>query len=61
MLFQNIITQWRGGPNGPYALDYNVLYREFDDMGLKGDDREEWKAKFRVIESQALTEIHKPD
>lgn len=59
-MFQGISNQWRVGNNGVFALDYNVLYREFDDYGLVGDQRTEWKWFFRIIECQALKELKRP-
>lgn len=40
-------------------LDYNVAYREFDDMDIHGEQRQEWKRKLRVLEAAALAEMNK--
>ncbi|MBN7139002.1 hypothetical protein A7A76_07825 [Lysobacter enzymogenes] len=58
-LFSRVSTQWRVGAGGPIGLDYNVVYRELDDMGLTGDSRREVMAAIRVIETAALDCIHK--
>lgn len=47
---------------GPVGLDMNVFFREMDEMGVVGDQREEWRQKLRVIASAALIELNrKPD
>jgi hypothetical protein len=53
-LFIAIATQWRIGMGGPKGLDYNVLFRMIDNLGLPSND---WKVAFddiRVMESAAL-------
>jgi len=53
-LFISIATQWRTGMSGPTGLDYNVLFRILDSMGLPQD---EWNRSFddiRIMESSAL-------
>nr|WP_269117382.1 DUF1799 domain-containing protein [Ramlibacter monticola] len=54
-LFASLSTQWRVGMNGPTGLDYSVLHRELDDLGLSGDERQQTKADIRVMEQEALT------
>lgn len=53
-LFIAIATQWRIAMGGPTGLDYNVLFRMIDNLGLPSND---WKVAFddiRVMESAAL-------
>ena len=54
-LFAEIATQWRVGMNGPTGLDYLVLHRELDDLGLAGEERRQMKSDIRVLEQAALT------
>jgi hypothetical protein len=53
-LFAEIATQWRVGMNGPTGLDYLVLHRELDDLGLAGEERQQMKSDIRVLEQAAL-------
>ena len=53
-LFVRISTQWRVGGGGPIGLDYTVLYRELDRMGLAGDEYEDLFGCIRIIETTAL-------
>ena len=39
-------------------FDYNVAYREWDDMGIEGNQRIEWKRKLRVLVAAALDELN---
>lgn len=59
-LFTEISDQWRYAMNGPVAFDYNVLHRELDDHNITGEERDEWKAKFRIIVREALKQLHDP-
>jgi hypothetical protein len=52
--FLSIDGQWRCGPGGFYALDYMVMHRELDDLGLIGEERELMKADLQVLEGAAL-------
>jgi hypothetical protein len=54
LFFLSICTQWRMGPNGPSGLDYVVLHRELDDLGLTGEERQSMKDDIREIEYAAL-------
>lgn len=59
-LFVRNQGQWRVGMNGPYALDYNVLY---SDMAMRGYDNEKCESlmfDIRIMEAQALKEILSP-
>jgi hypothetical protein len=60
-LFCDIGGQWRMGFGGPVALDYLVLHRELDDLGLTGEERQRMKADIRVMEQAALEAIHQTD
>lgn len=42
------------------GFNYMVAHQEFDDMGLTGNKRDEWKWKLRVIERAAMRHINKP-
>ena len=53
-LFFDLRTQWRMGFNGPTGLDFNVLYRDLDDLGITGDERLRVKADIREMEQASL-------
>lgn len=53
-LFAEMGTQWRQGFAGPTGLDYLVLHRELDDLGVTGADRQRMKADIRTMESAVL-------
>jgi hypothetical protein len=59
-LFCVIEGQWRvaGLAGRPFALDYLVLHRELDDLGLTGEERQRMKADIREMEQAALDMIH---
>lgn len=54
-LFSTLQTQWRTGMNGPTGLDYNVLFQ------FMLPTNQELFEDIRIMESAALTEIHKKD
>lgn len=54
-LFSLLQTQWRTGMSGPTGLDYNVLFTYMDKLGLSMD----LLPDVRIMESAALTEIHR--
>lgn len=59
-LFLFLRRQWRiGSMGGVIGLDYNVLYRELDDLGLTGDDRRRMKEDISVMERAALEVLNK--
>lgn len=60
-LFNTLSTQWRMGMNGPYGLDYNVLFNRMDRMKLSEQDHEWMFDDIRVIEAAALTAMNKKD
>lgn len=57
--FRGYTTQWRQGPAGPTGLDYAVILHELDRKGLAGDEYDEMLHALRVIEGEALKQIHK--
>lgn len=58
-LFIDLRTQWRVGMNGPEGLDYLVLFRLMDDMGLSRTERQALFDDVRVLERAALNHIRK--
>ena len=52
-------TQWRVGMNGPTGLDFNVLYRKMDRMGLSPDEYDQLEADVSVMEAAALDTMRK--
>lgn len=58
MLFNDLSRQWRVGMNGPYGLDYNVLYRKMDRMKLSDEECDELEREISVLEEAALAEMH---
>lgn len=53
-LFQYMRTQWRTGMGGPTGLDYGVLFRKMDRMGLSPDEYEQLECDIQVMEVAAL-------
>lgn len=45
--------------SGPTGLDYGVLFHRMDRLALPADEYEQLFDDIRVIESEALTLIHK--
>lgn len=58
MLFRRNITQWIAGPAGVIGLRYDIIWKELEELVPDKEKRDEWKAKIRLIECQALSEIH---
>lgn len=54
-------TQWRGAGMGIIGLDYNVLYRKMDRMGLSPGQYDEIEADMRVMESAAMAAMQAKD
>ena len=52
-------TQWRTGMSGPTGLDYNVLFTYMTLRNLSYEHHCELLNDIRVMESAALTEIHR--
>lgn len=61
MFFDTIRTQFRYTQGFATGLDYNVVHRELDDIGLTGAERDEWKAAVRVMERVALSHLNRRD
>jgi hypothetical protein len=57
-IFADLQTQWRVGFGGETGLDYGVLYRDLDDLGITGPDRLLLKADIRAMEQAALKAMH---
>ena len=61
LLFNRVGSQWRTGVSGPTGLDYSVLFRLMDQMGLEGEDWMDMLDDIQVLETAALNELHKRD
>jgi hypothetical protein len=59
LLFDAIGTQWLVGPNGPYGLNYLVLYQRMDRMKLTPERYQEMEDQIRILEGAALEEMRK--
>lgn len=55
-----MMTQFVYNGMGATGFNYAIAYRDFDDMGLSSHQRDEWKWKLKVMESEALWQINKP-
>ena len=60
-LFSRMGTQWRVGMSGPTGLDYNVLYRRMDRMGLTPEQYDALEQDLQVMEGTALNCMHDKD
>ena len=58
-LFATLQTQWRTGISGPSGLDYNTLFSLMAMQHLSDERQCEILDDIRVMESAALTEIHR--
>ncbi len=56
-LFDAMRTQWRVGFSGAYGMDYNTLHVVMDMLSI--DDRQWAFEGLRVMEDEALREMHK--
>lgn len=54
----DLATQWRYGASGPYGLDYQVLFRLTDRLGLSRPDQDELEADIRLMEHAALRQMY---
>jgi hypothetical protein len=57
-LFAHMRTQWRVGMGGATGLDYGVMYRRMDRMGLDPDEYDALEDDMRVMEAAALGAMH---
>ena len=57
-IFSFMGTQWRVGKGGATGLDYNVMYRKMDRLGLSPDDYDDLEADLRIMEGAALDCMH---
>ena len=53
------MSQFNYNGFGSTGFNYMVAYRDFDDMGLEGHTRDEWKWKMKVMESESLSHMNK--
>lgn len=60
-LFSKMGTQWRVGMSGPIGLDYNILFRLLDQIGLSQEDWQIYFDDMRVMESTALSAMRNND
>lgn len=60
MWFISVGTQFNYNGFGATGFNYLFAHKEFDDMGLVGHERDEWKWKLKVMEAEALRHINKP-
>lgn len=58
--FRSVMTQFNYVQGGATGFNYTLAHMEFDDMGLVGIERDEWKWKMKVMESAALEYINRP-
>ncbi|NHZ81826.1 hypothetical protein F2P44_21470 [Massilia sp. CCM 8695] len=58
LLFQYLRTQWRTGAGGPSGLDYTVMHRKMDRMGLAPDDYDQLEHDIQTMEVAALNCIY---
>lgn len=58
--FSSLSTQFHYIQGGATGFNHMLAHREFDDMGLTGNVRDEWKWKLRIMESEALRIINRP-
>lgn len=47
--------------NGPSGLDYNVLFKKLDRMGLSESEYADLEDDIRVMEFEALSVMHEND
>jgi hypothetical protein len=57
--FRSLCTQFHYTDNGATGFNHLLALREFDEMGLSGMKRDEWKWKLKVMEAEALRHINK--
>ena len=57
--FRSLSTQFNYTDNAVTGFNFMLALREFDDMGLAGVTRDEWKWKTKVMEAEALKHLNK--
>jgi len=60
-VFADLQTQWRMGMGGPIGLDYNALPVVFRMNGVARNDQPELFECLRVMESEALSLMHRKE
>ena len=58
-LFNRLSTQWRVGMSGCTGLDYGVMFQMMTRMGLSVEDFDRIEGDIRVLENEALSEMHR--
>jgi len=58
-LFVSLETQWRVIPGGYVGLDYNVLYKKMDRLGLSPAEYDQLEEDIQLMELEALSHINK--
>ena len=59
--FRSMQSQFIAAPaGGVIGFNYLVAYQDFDDMGLVGKERDEWKFKLKIMEAASLRHLNKP-
>lgn len=58
--FMSVGTQFNYSAFGAIGFNHLFAHKEFDDMGLVGDERDEWKWKTKIMESESLKHLNKP-
>lgn len=58
-IFASLRTQWRISFAGVTGLDYSVVYRKLDRLGLSADRYDELEEQIRVLEDAAMQEINR--
>ncbi|WP_332068381.1 DUF1799 domain-containing protein [Achromobacter xylosoxidans] len=58
-IFASLRTQWRVSFAGVTGLDYGVLYRRLDRLGLSAERCDELEEQIRVLEDAAMQEINR--
>lgn len=53
-LLNRMSTQWRVGFGGAVGLDYNVLYRMMDRLGLVPEEYDQMEADIQMMEQEVL-------
>lgn len=61
MMFRALGTQWRMGMGGPVGLDYGVFPLIYRMHGVSRKDQPEMFECLRVMESEALSIMHRKE